>query len=93
MGLTVVRAAFLDGDIRIHPVVAGEVLLGGVAPWDAFDGLEWIDTDPVSDRDLLDWLASWPRGTIRSVGWADCAIVHGAAQLVFYQLALGRLRR
>ena len=73
-----VDRAVVDGDAVVHPVVAGEVLLGGVDPWDAFDGLEWLDTGDTDDDTVLSWLGSWPAGTVRGVGWADCVIVHGA---------------
>jgi hypothetical protein len=75
-----VDRAVVDGDAVVHPVVAGEVLLGGVDPRDAFDGLEWLDTTDIDDLATLAWLAAWPTGRIRGVGWADCVIVHGAVR-------------
>ncbi len=96
-----VRALVETGGAWIHPVVAGEVLLGGVDPYDAFDGLPWLAADS-SDRRVLEWLVEVPCDWRRGVGWADSRIVHSAAveyamdlvtgdrdQLAFYQRVLG----
>lgn len=73
----VVETIVRDGLVWIHPTIAGEVLLGGVSPYDAFDGMRWL-TRTVPDDEILDWLAQWPAGTVRNVGWADVQIAHAA---------------
>ena len=61
-------------------MVAGEVLLGGVDPRDAFEGLPWLDVSAFTAHDVLLWLERQPREVLHTVGWADCTIVHGAVR-------------
>lgn len=71
-----VQALMTAGGALIHPVVAGEVLLGGVDPYDAFDGLPWVESFP--DMTVLTWLRGFPRPVLQKVGWADCQIAYAA---------------
>lgn len=66
-----------EGRVWLHPVVVGEVLLGGV---DLADGrlgaLPSMAERPAGE--VLAWLRTRDPSLLRGVGWADCAIVHAA---------------
>jgi predicted nucleic acid-binding protein len=66
-----------ENRLWLHPIVIGEVLLGGV---DLADGrlgkLPVLDAFPATD--VLAWLRGQDASILRGVGWADCAIVHAA---------------
>jgi predicted nucleic acid-binding protein len=66
-----------EGRVWLHPVVVGEVLLGGV---DVADGrLGPLPSLPERPADeVLHWLRTRDPALLRGVGWADCAIVHAA---------------
>jgi predicted nucleic acid-binding protein len=63
--------------VWLHPIVVGEVLLGGV---DLADGrlgaLPVLPERPQAE--VVAWIRTRDPEWIRGVGWADCAVAHAA---------------
>lgn len=75
-GAEVVRLLAEDR-VWLHPVVVGEVLLGGVDLADGrFGSLPSLAE--FAQADVVDWVRTRARGWVRGVGWADCVIAHAA---------------
>ena len=64
-----------EDEVWLHPVVVGEVRLGGV-DLEARLGLPMLPAS--SAEDVLVWVRQLPPTALHRVGWADCEIVHAA---------------